>query len=1090
MPIPAKGARSTILLVDDDAASRQALELIIVSQPRLRALSARVIKALDGNRGLEMVKAERPDLVITELSIPGMDGFAFCRAVRALPMGAAVPILIVSGAAMNAALIADLTKELQATFLPKPVQQDLLADAIVAAVAGTGARGSLAERSVPRLLFEHLESASTGTLVLVRGQMRKEIFLRGGQVVAAESNLRQEALGALLQSKGVLDEQQLQHLLTETKKRGQKMGTVLVELGWLQPEEVLQYLAAQSRKRVTDCLRWPDGSWSYVPGDAFADRVIEHKLDTAKMLFKGLFRTAAPEELIGRLEVDGGRPVKLSPRLDPWRPAFESVFGKQVLPALGEGGSLGALVLRDDGQGLALALETLLAAGLAELGQPEERPPPKQALRDSIEAFTLERLGSDASGRIRTLQESSGDDEWRETTRPDLQVLPAEEAKALLGGQAAADADRQGPTGTSFGLGPSSRSDGGRADGGRADPRSLLLREYLEVHGKSHYEVLGVSPDAAPERIAAAHRAKIERFAELALVGAALGDDGPAKLDALRAAYAKAFEALSDPAARRGYDTEQVTPLDPDGGDPLGAELAYGEGLAHLENGRAADAAQAFAAAVEARPDQAAYHAYLGWALFLARGAGELPTIRQHLERALELDPDLGKAHELFGRVAVSAGEEAEARTHLERALEVEADQPEVVDLLIAVHGHLGDPRGAERSYRRLIALLGERALPLRGRLWRLLAELYEGPLGDVDSARIAYENAARLAPGDVTAQRKVLELNAEAPGRWRESARALAAEWQLRPGDGELGGRLVELYASAGRADGVALASAAMVLRGIAGDEMQAHAEEARPRVLRRIARRLDMALSRRIAFAGEDDDLETVVGALAEAGVIPPDPPQDGAQPVDEAELAAAFRKVMRYACQVLGVEEPPVMIVATDPTSSARVVDLRPCTLLVSPALAATSDTVELGFRLGRALASSKPGRAAAVAKTGRQLRPYFVALLALARGAKTVPDSQANEALQLIAEAPAGFKMVAVEVGTRLQRGRKAVDLSGWTRGLARTADRIGLLLSGDLLRAGHTVAEEGGPAALEDLLAFALSPEHLDLREELGLNSAG
>src|SRR5437667_6011210 len=116
MPPSDTRPRATILLVDDDAASRQALELIIVSQPRLRALSPRVVKALDGNRALAAVQSDRPNVVITELSIPGMDGFAFCRAVRALPSGASVPILIVSGVPMKSTLIAALTKELQATF--------------------------------------------------------------------------------------------------------------------------------------------------------------------------------------------------------------------------------------------------------------------------------------------------------------------------------------------------------------------------------------------------------------------------------------------------------------------------------------------------------------------------------------------------------------------------------------------------------------------------------------------------------------------------------------------------------------------------------------------------------------------------------------------------------------------------------------------------------------------------------------------------------------------------------------------------------------------------------------------------------------
>jgi cell division protein ZapA (FtsZ GTPase activity inhibitor) len=61
----------------------------------------------------------------------------------------------------------------------------------------------------------------------------------------------------------------------------------------------------------------------------------------------------------------------------------------------------------------------------------------------------------------------------------------------------------------------------------------------------------------------------------------------------------------------------------------------------------------------------------------------------------------------------------------------------------------------------------------------------------------------------------------------------------------------------------------------------------------------------------------------------------------------------------------------------------------------------------------------------------------------------------------------------------------LNLSIWGRGLSRVATRLALLVCGDLLRVGRAVAEEEGQAALDDLLAFALSLEHLDLRQELG-----
>jgi hypothetical protein len=40
----------------------------------------------------------------------------------------------------------------------------------------------------------------------------------------------------------------------------------------------------------------------------------------------------------------------------------------------------------------------------------------------------------------------------------------------------------------------------------------------------------------------------------------------------------------------------------------------------------------------------------------------------------------------------------------------------------------------------------------------------------------------------------------------------------------------------------------------------------------------------------------------------------------------------------------------------------------------------------------------------------------------------------------------------------------------------------------MLRVGRAIAEEEGPGALDEFLLFALSPEHFDLRHELGLGN--
>ena len=52
-----------------------------------------MISAQDGNQGLEQVKTHLPDLIISEILMPNMDGFEFCHSIRALPDGAKTPVL-------------------------------------------------------------------------------------------------------------------------------------------------------------------------------------------------------------------------------------------------------------------------------------------------------------------------------------------------------------------------------------------------------------------------------------------------------------------------------------------------------------------------------------------------------------------------------------------------------------------------------------------------------------------------------------------------------------------------------------------------------------------------------------------------------------------------------------------------------------------------------------------------------------------------------------------------------------------------------------------------------------------------------------
>lgn len=117
-----------ILAVDDSVSMRNMVSFT------LRGAGHQVREAADGQAALAVAKEERFDLVLADVNMPGMDGIALTRELRALPAFAGVPILI-----LTTESDADKKKEGKAAgatgWLVKPFDPDQLL-ATVARVAG------------------------------------------------------------------------------------------------------------------------------------------------------------------------------------------------------------------------------------------------------------------------------------------------------------------------------------------------------------------------------------------------------------------------------------------------------------------------------------------------------------------------------------------------------------------------------------------------------------------------------------------------------------------------------------------------------------------------------------------------------------------------------------------------------------------------------------------------------------------------------------------------------------------------------------------------------------------------------------------
>ena len=73
---PAKGGSETILVVEDNEDARESLCLA------LELRGHRVVWAVDGATGLEVLRRERPRLAVLDIGLPGMDGYELARRVR------------------------------------------------------------------------------------------------------------------------------------------------------------------------------------------------------------------------------------------------------------------------------------------------------------------------------------------------------------------------------------------------------------------------------------------------------------------------------------------------------------------------------------------------------------------------------------------------------------------------------------------------------------------------------------------------------------------------------------------------------------------------------------------------------------------------------------------------------------------------------------------------------------------------------------------------------------------------------------------------------------------------------------------------
>ncbi|HTL98604.1 MAG TPA: response regulator, partial [Holophagaceae bacterium] len=129
--VPARGHRNgfrTLLYVEDNPANLKLVEQIIARHSSLRLLTA-----VNGDSGVSVALASRPDVILMDINLPGISGFEALEILRADPAAAHTPVIAISANAMAL----DIERGMGAGFfryITKPIKVDEFMDAIEAAL--------------------------------------------------------------------------------------------------------------------------------------------------------------------------------------------------------------------------------------------------------------------------------------------------------------------------------------------------------------------------------------------------------------------------------------------------------------------------------------------------------------------------------------------------------------------------------------------------------------------------------------------------------------------------------------------------------------------------------------------------------------------------------------------------------------------------------------------------------------------------------------------------------------------------------------------------------------------------------------------
>ena len=472
--------------------------------------------------------------------------------------------------------------------------------------------GDVKDMTIPWLFQSLRAEKKTGTVIFSREAAIKKVYFQNGDVIFASSNLDDDRLEDFLLRSNKLTRAQFDASTELTKKTGKKLGAILIELGFISPQDLVAGFKEQVKEIILSLFTWRDGRYLFDEGPLPSSDILPLQMSIGNLIIEGI---RGQDWQIVRKSLPPLR-TKLCPAADPsflfqgadieqdQRSILSLIDGDKTIEELCSLSGLGDF-------NTLKAIYALLALKMADKGAVKTEQEMKSARAEVQEAV--------AAGRQKPADKPREQEPDAETVAPVL-------------------------------------------------TRQMVQEALVAMKNQDHYQMLGVARSATPQELKKAYFRLAKVYHPDRHLEADMGDMKET-LESLFAGIHDAYRTLNDPEQRHNYDgasavkpapTAQYEEKRPEEyvenyAKKAGMAAAYFEaGMKDFSVGNYWGAAESFAWAARLDPVKADYLYHYG--ISLTRIPRRRHEAEENLKKAIEIDPLRPEYHLELGSLYLHSG--------------------------------------------------------------------------------------------------------------------------------------------------------------------------------------------------------------------------------------------------------------------------------------------------------------------------------------------------------------------------------------------------------------------------------------------------